>query len=369
MKIKKQEQDISYLDMFDVVGGKETNLAKILAYILAKDEKAFRKFLEILNIEEIKNKKSKNLLANSSIEIEVAYGKEKIKNNKGGRTDIEITIKDPKIFIIVECKVKGNKATIEQYKRYKPIYNLKEKETKYKKYFIFLSHQSGINIIENEDIEVIDLDWRQLINALSEASDASNDTELQSFLNYYERSYGMSNQKEVLIQDVSAKKEIERLKNCVYRRGKTNGSPLYFAPHFTASTNNKGIHQISKILGIITIKDITWQKVQANCIRFAEIAYPASEEGETRKELLKLWETDVINTGNYFLENPKDGQVIFTYYFLNKPVKLSKALQKDGGIKKGRGKNWIAGKVPRNRCVTFADFIEHSILSAEYNGK
>ena len=367
MKIKTQEQDISYLDMFDVIGAKETNLVKILAYILAKDERAFRKFLEILNIEEIKNIRYKNLLANSSIEIEVAYNAKEIKNDRGGRTDIEITIDDPKIFIIIESKVNANKATIEQYKLYKPIYNLKEKESKYKKYFIFLSHQSGINIIENEDIEVIDLDWRQLINALSEASDASNETELQSFLNYYERSYGMSNQKEILIQDISADREIERLNNCVYRRGKTNGSPLYFAPHFTKPENNKGIHQISKILGVITIQNITWQKVQANCIRFAEIAYPNSEEGETRKELLKLWETDVINTGNYFLENPKDGQVIFTYYFLSKPVKLSKALQKDES--KGGGKNWIARNVPKNRCVTFADFIEHSILSVEYNGK
>jgi len=30
---------------------------------------------------------------------------------------------------------------------------------------------------------------------------------------------------------------------------------------------------------------------------------------------------------------------------------------KDGAIEKGRGKNWIAGMIPKNRCVTFAEVI------------
>jgi hypothetical protein len=51
--------------------------------------------------------------------------------------------------------------------------------------------------------------------------------------------------------------------------------------------------------------------------------------------------------------------VTYTYYFLDEPLKFKTALKKDGGIKKGRGKNWIAAHITPNRCVTFTDFIKH----------
>ena len=53
---------------------------------------------------------------------------------------------------------------------------------------------------------------------------------------------------------------------------------------------------------------------------------------------------------------------VFTYFFLDKPLKLEIPLQKDKGTKKGRGKNWIAAFIPRNRCVTFSELIESEII-------
>jgi hypothetical protein len=52
----------------------------------------------------------------------------------------------------------------------------------------------------------------------------------------------------------------------------------------------------------------------------------------------------------------KKNKKTFTYYFFDEPVSINPPLQKDGGIKKGRGKRWIAAAVPPNRCVTFNEF-------------
>ena len=35
------------------------------------------------------------------------------------------------------------------------------------------------------------------------------------------------------------------------------------------------------------------------------------------------------------------------------------SLIKDGGIAKGREKNWIAANIPQNRCVNFSVFLKH----------
>jgi hypothetical protein len=48
----------------------------------------------------------------------------------------------------------------------------------------------------------------------------------------------------------------------------------------------------------------------------------------------------------------------FTFYFLDNSVRIPKPLEKDGTILKGRGKNWIAAMIPKNRCVTFSEFVK-----------
>lgn len=425
MEIKNKDQPKSYLDIFDIAdsSGKETNLSKILAYLISKDERALRSFLNLLDIK-LEKKHSKTLLKNASVLIENSYTKNELNTEarKGGRTDIEIKIENPDIFIIVECKVNNNKATLKQYELYKPIYRMQKKVIEgHDKYFVYLSHQSGINIVDdNNNINVIDITWRDVINVFSNISDSSEQTELQAFINYYERRYGMSNQKEILVQDLSDQNEVERLQNCVYKRGKVNGSPLYFAPYFTRSHEGEkeGITQFSKILGIITTNDINWEKIYKNCNRFLEIAYPYIsvkdekikeitdeqklksivakidlqakgyrrvnkekdefkkkenyyeydkqlnniQKEKARKKLIKLW-------GNGIKEIQQIKDSVFTYYFLEFPINLSFPLKKDNGIEKGRGKNWIAGAIPQNRCVSFADFIEHSILAQSFKDK
>ena len=54
-----------------------------------------------------------------------------------------------------------------------------------------------------------------------------------------------------------------------------------------------------------------------------------------------------------------------TFYFLDTPVKFKIPLQKDGGIKKGRGKGWIAASIPKNRCVSFSMFCKKLAETAD----
>ncbi|MBN1967765.1 MAG: hypothetical protein JXR48_07940 [Candidatus Delongbacteria bacterium] len=258
------------------------------------------------------------------------------------------------------------------------------------------------------------MNWREIINSFYEIQEIDNlsDIELTKFINYYERNYGMSNQKEILVQDVGVDNEIDRFFNGVYRRNKVNGSPLYFAPYFTrnSKTENEGILYISKILGIITTNDITWEKIVNSCNKFIDLY---DNECEYKNELLDKWKkgisididfhnsiesqkkniNEAIALKKAELEKNYSGKYVksknnlkkeieeleeiidrdenienywrsinYTYYFLNNPIELENPLVKDGGNKSGRGKNWIAAAIPQNRCVSFEDFISHSPL-------
>ncbi len=75
-----------------------------------------------------------------------------------------------------------------------------------------------------------------------------------------------------------------------------------------------------------------------------------SENKEEHKIVIKKWKE-----GLQVEENETDE---LTFYFLDKPLKLSKILKKDGGTKKGRGKNWISAMIPSNRTVSFYDFLK-----------
>ena len=55
------------------------------------------------------------------------------------------------------------------------------------------------------------------------------------------------------------------------------------------------------------------------------------------------------------INNEKDKE--YTFFFLGEILPLPKPIKKDGGIEKGRGKDWIAASVSKNRCIPFKEFI------------
>ena len=222
------------------------------------------------------------------------------------------------------------------------------KKNAHQKYFVFLTHQSGINLLEkNTDIKVIDLNWRKLISDFSSIEvfpSTESEAELNDFLNYYERRYGMSNQKEILVQDLSEPDQIEKYKYGLYRRDKVKGSPLYFAPYFTNKTDDPGLGSISKILGIITTQNIEWQNVKPTCERFLE---NASYKKDEKKRHLERWEK-AVNSKDETLK--KDIEA--TYYFLDDMTPIQPRLKKGGKL---------LSQIPKNYTITFAE------LLIEYN--
>ena len=353
MKIKEKDQKNSLHNLFDIADStkKETNLSKIIAYLVSKHSTVFEKFLEAIDIKLESN--PEDCLKAAVIEIEKSFKKEKSGQYKRGRTDIEIefTDNDKKYYIIVECKVSSNKATSEQYINYK---HLLLKKNAHQKYFVFLTHQSGINLLEkNTDIKVIDLNWRKLISDFSSIEDSSStedssptesEAELKDFLSYYERRYGMSNQKEILIQDLSEPDQLNKYEYGLYRRDKVKGSPLYFAPYFTNKTDNPGLGSISKILGIITTQNIEWQNVKPTCERFLE---NASYKKDEKKRHLERWKR-AVNSKDDTLK--KDTEA--TYYFLDDMTPIQPRLKKGGKL---------VSQIPKNYTITFAE------LLIEYN--
>ena len=353
MKIKEKDQKNSLHNLFDIADStkKETNLSKIIAYLVSKHSTVFEKFLEAIDIKLESNRD--DCLKTAVIEIEKSFKKEISGQYKRGRTDIEIEFTDnnKKYYIIVECKVSSNKATSEQYINYK---HLLLKKNAHQKYFVFLTHQSGINLLEkNTDIKVIDLNWRKLISDFSSIEDLSptedfspteSEAELKDFLNYYERRYGMSNQKEILVQDLSEPDQLNKYEYGLYRRDKVKGSPLYFAPYFTNKTDNPGLGSISKILGIITIQNIKWENVKPTCERFLE---NASYKTDEKKRHLERWKKAVEIKDDTL---KKDTEA--TYYFLDDMTLIQPRLKKGGKL---------LSQIPKNYTITFAELLR------EYN--
>ena len=347
MKIKEKDQKNSLHNLFDIADStkKETNLSKIIAYLVSKHSTVFEKFLEAIDI---KLESSRDdCLKSAVIEIEKSFKKEISGQYKRGRTDIEIEFTDnnKKYYIIVECKVSSNKATSEQYINYQ---HLLLKKNAHQKYFVFLTHQSGINLLEkNTDIKVIDLNWRKLISYFSSIevfSSTETEAELNDFLNYYERRYGMSNQKEILVQDLSEADQVEKYKYGLYRRDKVKGSPLYFAPYFTNKTDDPGLGSISKILGIITIQNIKWENVKPTCERFLE---NASYKTDEKQRHLERWKKAVE-----FKDDTLKKDIEATYYFLDDITPIQPRLKKGGKL---------LSQIPKNNTITFAE------LLIEYN--
>ena len=125
-------------------------------------------------------------------------------------------------------------------------------------------------------------------------------------------------------------------------RDQTFGTPIYFAPYFTrGATPREGICNISRILGILTLKPVEIQAFRTDLEGFSD--------DNTQVE---RWINGVIH-GN------DDPNIVLSYYFLDKPFEFTTPLLKDRGNHKGVGEGWISKFIPKNRCVSFIDFIKH----------
>jgi len=352
MILKETNQKTSHLSIFDVADAtrKEPNLTRLYAYLLAKDPYVLKAFLERLGID-YKDNHAQTILNATKIMIEKDYACDRADTPKGaqrnkknfvrGRTDIEIEIPKLGVYIIIECKIKKNKPTAEQFEKYAQYF--KDKPKNYKKIFVFISAHKGIYLTD-KNISIFDLTWRDTIADIEDLKFGNSDLRKQ-FLAYYGRGYGMGVHGEILIQDLSDKDEIRRFKDNSYRREKLNTTPLYFAPYFTRKSGvGEGIQTISSILGIITTKNISWTAIQDDCTAFLKNAGIDESESDA---LLKKWRKSIN------IAKIKD--VVFTYFFLGNPVKISPSL------KKGKGeyaKNWVGpSRIPQNRRVSVLEFI------------
>lgn len=200
------------------------------------------------------------------------------------------------------------------------------------------------NIQMEGDVKVITLSWYDIITVFNTKSFLSKEI-VVNFIKFAERNYKMNNIKEILIQGLSNDEEEKRYNDyCIYRRNLTFGSPLYFAPYFSKMKykNNYGIKSLSKILGIITATTSDIVNYVSEFEKFTD-----------DKALIEKWKSGIK------LNNTEKDQTLYTYYFLRKEMDFKSPLIKDGGIAKGRGKNWIAANIPQNRCVSFSEFLKH----------
>jgi hypothetical protein len=326
MKIKNRGHPKSILNKFDLLGNDEAALSKAFAFLIGKEPIALFSFLQSLNVP-IKN--TKNNFRNISIEIE--------KYRKEGRTDIEILYKN-KFHVIIESKIKSNRIK-EQKNQYKPSFDPDSPI----KILCFITKEHDINKQKDQGIEIINLSWFDIANHYDNKNCIKSQL-IQEFLHFIIKNFKMNEQKEILIQDLSNKYELRRFKDFnIYRRDQTFGSPLYFAPYFTRQSKQlegEGIPYLAKILGILTLNPDDIDNYENDLLRFYD-----------NKETVDNWKEGVRIITDY-----KDEQS--TFYFLDKPLRLNKNLVKDGTIKKGRGKGWIAAMIPKNRCVTFTEFLK-----------
>lgn len=327
MIIKETGQSYSILNRFSLLGRNEVALSKGFSFVLGKEREAMFTFLRHLGV------KLKNTENNyNKIEVEVERKRDR------NRTDIEISFPN-RFHIIIECKVRKGKVT-EQRTQYIRNFNTDCPQN----ILCFITQERDSTTQQVDNVEVTYLGWLEIIDLFTSRK-YQNIELIKEFCKYAIRTYNMNEQKEILIQDLSDTTEMKRYKEYkVYRRPETFGIPLYFAPHFTRNAKQEegvGISYLSKVIGTLTMKP--------------------SEIVNTSTELSKFSKDEPLR--NSWIKGVKldNDDIIYTYYFLDEPIKLNKPLQKDPGIKKGRGVGWIAAAIPPNRCVSFKEFTKRMV--------
>jgi len=311
------------LSYFDLLGDDENALSKAFTYVLAKDSQAYSEFLKLLGIKYLN---ITNHYPTVKIDIQ--------KKRKEGITDIEL-FSEGYYQIIIECKIDNNKVK-QQRKQYIPCFDSNAK----RKILCFITQERENNLSIESDVKVIYLSWIDIVNVFDQKS--FNQKKLISdFLTFIQRSYRIKMVREILIQDLSESIEIEKFIDYnLYGRDETYGNPLYFAPYFTQKSNRiegEGISYLSKILGVLTI-------IPSEITCFEEELTSFTDDND----LISNWITG--------LKFDKKIKAKKTYFFLDKPFKFKTPLQK---VLVQESKNWIGGLIPKNRCVTFEEFIKH----------
>lgn len=322
MIIKSNNTTKTTLSQFDLLGNDEVALSKAFAFLLGSNKDCYFEFLKFLDVKHTNSDKN---YFTSDIRTE--------KKRNEGRTDIELMCGDL-YHIIVECKIRGNKLS-RQRTQYLNSFN----KTASKKVLCFLTQERDTNKQIANDVAIINTSWLEIIE-LFNSKRFSDKPLVKLFLNFATKNYKMKQLKEILIQDINSSELIRHDSFCVYRRDETFGTPLYFAPYCTRGTGHQeGISKLSKILGILTLKPSDILNFKSDLESFA------NKHGQVDNWIKG------VQYGN--------DTELHTYYFLDEPLNFNTALKKDGGIEKGRGKNWIAAHIPPNRCVTFTEFIKH----------
>jgi hypothetical protein len=325
MIIKNEDTVKTSLSYFDLLGSNETAIAKAFSFLIASDKDCYFEFLSFLGIKQTNNEK--NFF---SVDIRTE------KDRNEGRTDIELSNKND-YHIIIECKVNSGKI-ITQRTQYLPSFNITAKQ----KILCFLTQERDTNKQLQNDIQIINTSWLDIIELYNNKKFTDKKI-VSTFLKFATKNYKMREIKEILIQDLKDKTEIERFQNFgVYRRDQTFGTPIYFAPYFTrGATSQEGIINLSKIVGILTL---------------------TPNDIDTFRSDLEAFSDDTTQVNNW-INGVKHGNDsndnTFTYYFLDSPLVLKSPLRKSQGNEKGTGKGWISKFIPKNRCVSFIDFINH----------
>jgi hypothetical protein len=325
MEIKKTGSPKSVISLFDLLGNDETALSKAFAFILGKEKDALKDFLKFIGV-------TKRITDRTfrQVRITTEYSRNE------GRTDIEIEI-GTDTHIIIEAKVRKNRVR-QQRTQYLTAFNESAKE----KILVFLTQERDSNKQIAQDVKIINTSWLDVTGLFDQKKFIDNELVFQ-FLRYVSKNYKMNEQKEILIQDLSDETELIRYRqHNLYRRDQTFGTPLYFAPYFTRSANQpegEGISYLSKILGVLTLIPNEIDNYEIDLRRF-----------KNDNEIVGKWIKGVKLNSSEITES-------LTYYFLDESVTINENLLKDGGNKKGRGKNWIAAMIPKNRCVTFEEFV------------
>jgi hypothetical protein len=325
MILKYPDCVASHVTPLDLLGDDETALSKAFAYVLAKERSCLFAFLHYIGIR-MKNT-DRNYLA-TTVEIE--------HSRPEGRTDIEIL--HPRSYhIIVECKVDTGKVSAQRTQYLESFRKVPHRA------MCFITQVRDANKEKHNGISIHHLSWLDILD-LFEGSRLQRNPLVRQFMSYAIRTHRMKTQKEILVQDLSHPAELSRWRDYgVYRRDVTFGTPMYFAPYFTRRVDariGKGMNYLSPVLGVLTLKPCDIREYATDIQSFTD------DKRKVRKWIQGVELIDSKQQGNEY-----------TFYFLGDPVELPRPLLKDGSIKKGRGKNWIAGMIPKNRCVTFAEVI------------
>ena len=325
MILKHPDTLATHVTPFDLLGDDETALSKAFAYVLAKNRKALFVFLRHLGI---KSKDTDNNFAATTVGIEYSRTE--------GRTDIEL-LNQTAFHVIIECKVDTGRISAQRKQYISAFADVP------RRVMCFITQIPDTQKSTHAGITSCYLSWMQILDILEQAR-LQTDPVIRQFMLYAIRTHKMKTQKEILLQDLSDPTELKRWKDHdLYKRDVTFGSPLYFAPYFTrkiASTLGEGMRYLSPIMGVLTLKPVDVKAFTTDMYSFAD---------DTQR--VQRWIAGVT-LGNIAHQNEEH-----TFYFLGEAVELPFPLKKDGTIKKGRGKNWVAGMIPKNRCVTFAEVI------------